>query len=218
MKKFKANHFVMSTKTLLAVTISLIIGCGESKLTHAQKKDLRDVSSSGEVPMSGYTAGMALTLPEPMDPADTLEVTLSPKNGVAISKKYSAAYPKIQIDGLQPGFYRIDLKIFNQKTNSVNAYGSGEAQLEKGRTATAKVVLNKVANDTSSLIIAVEYGPGNICTAEARLPSCVKSGNGYKVQEFTKNDRCEWEPKIVEIVAPTFCKGLPGAELILPIL
>lgn len=218
MKKFKANHFVMRTKTLLAVATSLVIGCGQSELTHAQKKGLRDVSSSGAEVASGNTASMALTLPEPVTSADTLDVILSPKNGTAISKRYAAADQKIQIDGLQPGFYRIDLKILNRKTNTVYASGSGEAQLEKGRTATAKVVLNKVANDTGSLRIEVGYAPevidapGKMCTTEMRLPVCVKSGNGYKVQQFTKNAACEWEPKMVEEVNSSLCKGLPGAE------
>jgi hypothetical protein len=223
MKNLRKIDFFQKYVSLLALGTQLVMGCGTAPFQESKKKGSRDASYKDQLGSTSESASMQLTLP-PVGPlGDSLDVALSLKSGSTTNQVYSKTVPSSQgtvnIDSLTPGSYLISLRVWDSRTKNVLSKGTGEATLEKGRTATAKVRMNQVASDTGTLIIEVDNTPApTVCSTEYMLPTCVKSGNGYKVQFYEKNAQCEWMPKIPasEIVASNFCKGLPGSEVLVP--
>jgi hypothetical protein len=222
MKKTSNPLYSLQNKALISLAGSyLLMGCGGVHLTDTRSNQPAKEKTPGEMSVLKDSASMELTIPKPPSAeADSLDFSLALKMGDALRLVHSARYsPKqasIKIDNLAPGTYRINLKLWDSRTQTIFAVGGAETQLQKGQASKAQIVMTSVPSETGSLEISVVYPDKSpvACTSEARLPSCVKSGSGYKVQHFSKNSQCEWEPKNVEIVDPKFCKGLPGAEAI----
>lgn len=152
----------------------------------------------------------------------------SPCNAMAtvINKDFPATLDKFDFGQIPAGDYAISLQLLDAKKQII-AGGNGKATVAQGKTTQAKVSINVTADKpagSGNLVITIEEGavsmppsempPLLACTTEGMLPVCVKSGQGYKVQNFEKNAQCQWVPelKTLQTVDNKFCKGLPGSE------
>jgi hypothetical protein len=134
---------------------------------------------------------------------------------------FSAKEPSLPIYDLSPRQYAIVIDLVNSGTGKSYLHGEGSVLIQEGKTVRAHVNLSPTQDTNGGLVIVLDGEGGGttsldpsaaVCTKEARMPSCIRSGGGYKVQAFAKDETCEWQPSKVEVVDNSLCQGLPGYE------